>query len=168
MLDRLIPPEYRLAAKLVAAGVLLALAFALGSEWTGRAWEARYNKDQAAAAKQLADAKTKALRIEREAAQTINDIETRHHAENQRAQAAYDQLLDDYRAGAVRLRSRFTCPATDGVPATPAGATGGKPAPSGGLQPADVQLLVRFGKEADEVVRQLTACQAILKADRHE
>ena len=65
--------------------------------------------------------------------------------------------------GSKRVRDKFRCPAPakrpDPVPTASPAPGGGDEAPQGGLQPADAEFLVRLGHEANDVVRQLTACQ---------
>lgn len=65
--------------------------------------------------------------------------------------------------GSKRVRDKFRCPAPakrpDPLPAPSPAPSGGNEAAQGGLQSADAEFLVRFGHEANDVVRQLTACQ---------
>lgn len=65
--------------------------------------------------------------------------------------------------GSKRVRDKFRCPAPakrpDPLPTASTAPGGGDEAPQGGLQPADAEFLVRLGHEANDVVRQLTACQ---------
>jgi len=65
--------------------------------------------------------------------------------------------------GSKRVRDKFRCPAPakrpDPVPTASPAPGSGDEAPQGGLQPADAEFLVRLGHEANDVVRQLTACQ---------
>lgn len=58
--------------------------------------------------------------------------------------------------GSKRVRDKFRCPAPGG----------GDEAAQGGLQPADAEFLVRLGHEANDVVRQLTACQDYINQQR--
>jgi prophage endopeptidase len=91
--------------------------------------------------------------------------------ENRHAIAERDAVLADAAAGRLRLRDRFRCPTAQpaaGVPATAAGPVG-RDAPEGAfLSGADQEFLVRIGAEADEVTRQLQACQRILTEDRRK
>lgn len=77
-----------------------------------------------------------------------------------------DRVIAGLRSGTVRLREHFTCPAVAGVPQTPAGAGASDGTEAGGLSREDAEFLVREAGRADDVVRQLTACQAILKSER--
>lgn len=152
------------------ATVLLLLAFLFtyrhGESVSDARWQAKEAATKAAYDRQLADREAQARTVEQEAVARVNDIEKKRHDEAEAAQAAYDRLLEDYRHGAVRLRDRFTCPAAASVPAAASGTAGSQPAQGGGLQPEDVRFLVSEAKRADEVTRQLSACQVILQADR--
>ncbi|WP_396190009.1 lysis system i-spanin subunit Rz [Flavobacterium sp.] len=100
--------------------------------------------------------------LEGRARAEIFDIRNQLAEATNEAELERNRLLAQLRSGERRLRERFTCRAAG----TPAGAEGSADAPQGGLSPADGEFLVRFAADADSVVRQLTACQAILKADR--
>lgn len=145
--------------------IAIAIAVVLGALWGAYLHGVSTTEDRLSAAHNsaLAKAEAAARESERLAMNRINEIEAKHLEDNQRAQAAYDSLLDDYRSGVVRLRDRLSCP---GVPGVASGSAGSKPAAGGGLQPEDVRFLVSEAKRADQVTRQLQACQAILEADR--
>ncbi|MGR6748056.1 lysis system i-spanin subunit Rz [Aeromonas veronii] len=72
--------------------------------------------------------------------------------------------------GSKRVRDKFRCPAPakqpDLLPSPGPAAGGGDEAAQGGLQPADAEFLVRLGHEANDVVRQLTACQDYINQQR--
>jgi hypothetical protein len=74
------------------------------------------------------------------------------------------------RAGTVRLRDRFTCDGAGGASGGAAAAgqsTGvGDAAAGRGLRQEDAAILVQESDRADNVVRQLSACQAIVVRDR--
>lgn len=84
--------------------------------------------------------------------------------EQAHAQAESDRTVADLRAGRLRVRDHFTCPAR--VPETPTGAPGSDGAGEGGLSDADAEFLVRLAADADATAQRLTACQALLAADR--
>lgn len=158
----------RYAPHLVALACCAALlfgAYSHGVSTTDTAWQAKHNAALAKANQAAAEAQAGAREAERRAAEEINAIEGKLHDQEQAAAAERDRLLADLESGAVRLRDRFTCPA-GGVPGTAANPGQREPGKVGGLQQADVRLLVRLANEADAVTRQLQACQAILKSDR--
>lgn len=81
--------------------------------------------------------------------------------ENTDAIAERDGLIADLRDGTVRLRDKFRC--QDRRVADPAGtAAGSDGSEGGGLSLEDASFLIRESNRADDVARQLTACQAIL------
>lgn len=92
-------------------------------------------------------------------------IDQQHQEEIQRAIQERDDIISDLRAGNLRLRERFTCPSSE-LPGAGPSASGGDAGESAGLQPADAEFLIRLAAEADEVTRQLAACQAVIRADR--
>lgn len=120
---------------------------------------------QAAAEAQSA-AEQQAREAERAAVLRLNEVEAKYHAELQSAVAEQDRLLAALRAGELRLHDRFSCPGGGGVSAAASGAGGGGRSAGGGLSEKDVRFLVSIAGEADQVVRQLQACQAALRSDR--
>lgn len=124
-----------------------------------------------------------ALTIQRERAeaaeQQTRDLEAKHRTDMAAADQRLTEALNDerakseaavaaVRAGTVRVRDRFTCPATgSGQLSNPGTGTGpGDGAAAHGLQSTDVEFLLRLAGEADEVAQRLKACQAIVRADR--
>lgn len=79
-----------------------------------------------------------------------------------------DNTIAGLRAGTVRVRERFTCgrAAAAGVPQTSASTSSSDAGAQGGLQREDAEFFVRLASEADQVVHQLSACQAVVRADR--
>lgn len=116
----------------------------------------------------LITAQSKVREAEQKAARKVSEIESKLHEQNTKASADQAKLLNDVRSGTVSLRDRFTCPATQsiGVPATPTSTSGDHGAEKRGLQREDAEFLVSESERADEVVRQLTACQAMLVQER--
>lgn len=154
------------------AWILLAVVLWWG--WTGHAaYDALAQRVHAEAAKteaQVADLTRKASEAARSEEQTrikVMDMLARRYEQGKAdGKAAADDVLDGVRTGRYVLRDKFRCP-----PQREAGA--GAPAPSDGdgqegavLSGADVQFLVRFAAEADDVVRQLDAAQQVIEADR--
>lgn len=93
--------------------------------------------------------------------------------EMQDAKRQADADVAAVRAGDIRVRDKFACPARgSAASASGAGTAAGRTpgmgdaAPAGGLQAADVELVLRIGAEADEVTLQLQACQEIVRKDR--
>lgn len=84
---------------------------------------------------------------------------------NSDGKAQVDGLVAGVRDGTVRVLPRFTCPAIPAAAAR-AGAGGSDASSPRGLSAADAEFLVRFAGDADDVARQLAACQAVVAADR--
>lgn len=112
------------------------------------------------------DAESDARAQERRHTEEFAALSGRLVQENEDAHAEVDRLLAGLRDGTQRLRARFQCPTAPGVPGAPAGAGGSDAAADAGLRGADAEFLVRESERADDVVRQLTTCQALLQAER--
>ena len=111
-------------------------------------------------AKQEAENKAKELkdRLAFDAAATL--LEKR----NADTKANAERTIADLRAGTLKLRNRFTCPAkATEVAGSSEGDNGTSEA---GLLGADAEFLISEAERADKVVNQLTACQNVLKAER--
>lgn len=147
---------------LVTATALFA-AYQFGVSVTTDEYEAVIAKRDADAAEAKANAVQEARRQEQAAAAYIAFIDRVQEEALRNAIEARDDTIADLRSGALQLRERFTCSAArSSVPGT-APSTGLDHAPGeGGLQRTDAEFLVRFAGEADEVVIQLQACQAVL------
>lgn len=167
--------------KILGAVLLLALwlapAAAVGLYMAGKASrEYERGKDEIQAAWDIDKAKARA---EVEAAQkaarekeerdrtayeaTINKlIEEKNDAQRQLLEDLADVRADNAR---LRVRDRLRCPATPGVSGAAAGAGGAEEAQAG-LLPEDAEFLLRIGREADDVVRELNTCIETLEADR--
>lgn len=98
-------------------------------------------------------------------------LDLKHTEELNNAKRETDIALAAVRAGELRLRNRFTCSsgsaAADRTTEAGTGTGLGDDTRQAGLQITDAEFLVRFADEADAVVRQLTACQAIVVSDRN-
>jgi prophage endopeptidase len=105
---------------------------------------------------------------EHRAAERMVAIDQHYQESLQNAQQDIDKLRADVHAGTIKLRKHFTCPALPNTQGTAAATgTGGSDAgEEGGLSNEDADVLISIAKEADDVVRQLQACQAIVRSDR--
>ena len=90
-----------------------------------------------------------------------NLIEERNRGYQER-----DKVIADLRAGSVRLRDRFKCSTRPAVSSSGPASAGSDGGTQGGLSDNDAEFFVREASRADEVVRQLTACQAVIRSDR--
>lgn len=117
---------------------------------------------EAAAAQERIQAEQAARAIEQRHAQELSKITTGLIAERNKGYEERDATIAGLRAGSLRLRDKFRCPAeTAGAGPT---AAGGDAAERTVLSREDQEFLVRLGSEADDVVRQLTACQGVVRA----
>lgn len=130
--------------------------------------------DRAHRAALAAELRAKAER-EAQHAKDMAALDEKFTKEIEDAKRVSDRDIAAVRAGELRLRERFTCPAP-GPAAGPSGGAdkagtttglGDDPAP-GGLRQPDAEFLIRYSDEADTVVRQLSACQAIVNRDRKQ
>lgn len=145
--------------------VLVAAAFA-GVFWLDADQLRTEIADRNAAA---ADATLRAERAsrakERSAGADLAKVDTTLHQENTDAQADVAAVGAARDAGELRLRDGLRCPAAAARVPDPAPAAGsGDAAEAGGLSRADEEVLVRLAADADTVARQLTACQATVRA----
>lgn len=90
--------------------------------------------------------------------QALRAVAQIYEQEKSNAQAAHDQVVADLRAGLVRLRERWTCPApvaAADLPATAGPAVGADATAE--LRAASAARVVRAGAECDAQVRGLQA-----------
>jgi prophage endopeptidase len=123
-------------------------------------WDAERAQLHAIAERARAEAKAaKQARVKRGRA-----IIKKLRGDDAHGHAIRDSAVAGLRDGTFRLRERFSCPPNP-APARGAAARGNE-GTARGLSAADAEFLVRFASDADDVARQLAACQAILSADR--
>lgn len=120
----------------------------------------------------LITAQGKVREAEQKAAQQVSEIENKLHEQNTKASDDQAKFLNDVRTGAISLRDRFTCPSTtnnssNSVPNTAASASTDNAIEKRGLQREDAEFLISESNRADEIVRQLTSCQAMLIQERN-
>lgn len=124
--------------------------------------EAARAQEQRDAALALSDAVAAARKEEQSKAQQYINAVDQLTKDNEAINNEKDSILADLRNANRRLRTRFTCPSTS-VPGTPSPTASSDGAEGGGLLVADAEFLVRLAAEADARVKQLTACQNVLK-----
>lgn len=87
--------------------------------------------------------------------------------ENTDAKVESARLRADLAAGKLRWSVPVaSCPGGGGTAQAASGAGGGDAGPRAELPPEVAADLLAIGDDADDAVRQLTACQAILRAER--
>lgn len=132
-------------------------------------WQARENQQLAEAnakIRELTDAARAAERIHTEA---LNSVSDHYQGELRDAKKRHDDDLAAVRDGGLRLRDNYAaavCPDTGRVSETGTGASGHHAAGGTELSREATEFLLGLANEADQVARQLSACQAVIRADR--
>lgn len=178
---KLVPAQYHILAKIIAVAVLLGviLAAAISAySWAYKngvqaervVWQEAENK---ALQITLADlqATQERLRIaENNHAVQLNHVSQTYQEKLTNEKQKLNNTLASYRAGTLSLRDKHAASnatACSGFTAEIGTGTSGRYATEGAkLSEPLAQFLIRLASEADEVVQQLTACQAIVNADR--
>lgn len=132
------------------------------------AWEKRENTELQAANQKIHDLEEAARTSERAHAVAVAAIGIQHAKEIEDARKQKERDVADARSGALSLRIATPCKGASLRLGSPAAA-----APSVGDGAETVELpreitadLFAFADDADEVARQLTACQAVILDDR--
>jgi len=163
---------YAVAALAIVAA-LSAIAWAIhnaGVKSERAVWQQREAKINVETAIKIDAANKRIQEKEREIAVLLTDASEWYQAKITEKENALNTALNSLRDGTGRLFVNATCPAAGGDPATaaPAAAGGRDGSTRAELSRADSEFLLRLGAEADAVVLQLTACQAVVRADRGE
>jgi len=137
----------------ITLAVLLAILY-----WGHTRYNQGYDDARADTAKELAVK----LGLEEEARRKLelkyNEQAKQFIIERDKEYAKRDKVIADWQSGRLRLKARFSpqaCPASGDNAGTEAGLLG-----------EDVQFLIREATRADSIVRQLTACQGLIKDDQ--
>lgn len=165
----LIPPQYAMVAKITA--LILVMAIVFGAGWTIKGWkdevayQALVNEQLEAAKKRAEDAlvaQQKAT-VERDTAQAeVTKLTKEKSDEIAKAKRENDSLRDQLITGRMRVTIPVRC----------AYGTTDKPTGGGeldhGTQNAELDgevaaALGRIASDGDEAIRQLTACQGVLR-----
>ena len=152
----LIPEQYQLIAKAVVIAILAAVLFAAG--WAVKGW-----KDDGAyqlLLTQQAEAANKQLQnviADRDAKQkAIADIDQRNYQEMKNAQDQIDDLRKRIASGRVRLTVPSRCSQNSGISVDHGEARTE-------LDQSVSDSLIAITADGDKAIRQLTACQEILR-----
>jgi prophage endopeptidase len=156
-----------LAACALIFGVFF-LAYRHGVTVTTEHYQAIIAKRDTDQAKALAALKDQALVQEHLHAAAMATVDHNYQEQLKNEISSRDAVIDGLRAGTVRLRQRFICPAASSgsVPTATSSTSSGDTAEGSGLQSADAEFLVRLASEADTVTLQLQACQEVVRNDR--
>ncbi|WP_290872050.1 lysis system i-spanin subunit Rz [Aquabacterium sp.] len=144
-------------------------AYRHGCTVTQAAADLATTKANAAHAAETISLQAQVRAAEHKATQDMAAIDAQHQKDIADERSKASATLASYRAGTLRLRDEFAPTIGPAQPVLPGVATStGKrdAAGTGGLQPAHVEFLVQIASDADQVAKQLAACQAVVRADR--
>lgn len=159
MIWKAIPIQYRLLIIAGAAVALATLFFALGRGYSDNVWAAKWEARESELLSAHNQAITKARKAEQDAATALNNIDEAYQNGYENARKDMDRTIADLRSGNLRLRrdlAKAVCVSSD----QGAGSREGEAATR--LLREAGERVIRIGREADAVVRQLTACQAVV------
>lgn len=172
-----IPPWVKLLAVVALIAAVVAAFYAYGQQQFGlgetserAAWLARENIALTTANGRIKELENQARTREHEHAQDMAKASTKYQEDLKHEKAAKDRVIADLRRGDLRLRVPVTCPVSAAGGRTAALGTGTAGRDAGARAELSVEaseFLVGLASEADEVVHQLGACQAIINADRN-
>jgi hypothetical protein len=135
------------------------------------AWQTRENTELRAANAKIITLQTSVRSIEQAHAIALADVSTNYQKELSNANKQHAADVAAVRAGAIRLRY----PNTSSIysigdrPAETGPGTGGCDGPKGAELPAATsEFLLSLANDADDITRQLTACQRVIIEDRAE
>lgn len=105
---------------------------------------------------------------EHKAGQVMAAIDQSNLESQKNVQQIAAAAVANYRAGVVRLRDEFTPHISPSAGVSSAATSTGQcdATCTGGLQPKHVEFFVHEASRADQAVKQLAACQAVVRADR--
>lgn len=131
-------------------------------------WQAKTNQELAQANAKIIQLETAARAQEQQHAAQLEQVATTYEKEKADVTAQKDSVIAQLRAGAIRLHDPYS-PGfkAPGSPTSPAASTGRCDGGAGSeLSQRTSEFLVGLASRADEVVKQLQACQAVVKSDR--
>lgn len=173
---KLIPPWVKLLAILLLAGLLVGAFYSYGQQQFGLGetaerskWLERENAELVAANAKIKDLEEKYRQQERDADIAIAFISSQYEKELIRVKADKDHTIAGLRDGSVRLCIPVTGTCSPGGGKASAAAVGTGTRDGGARAELSVpaaEFLVGLTSEADEVVKQLGACQAVIEEDR--
>lgn len=148
----------------IFAALMLWLAYSAayhrGANAVQTEWDAERAQNKLAADAQKAEAAAK----EAKDAAAFSLLADNLRKENERAKQDADRTIADLRRGSLRVREALRCPSP--VSGTPANSAGNNDEGGAYVSRQNQEFFLRIGDEADRAARKLTACQAILSAER--
>jgi hypothetical protein len=145
--------------KKIPLKVWIGIALLIGILYYGhKRYDEGYEDAKAETALEVATELALAEEARRALEQEYNRQAKQFILERDKEYAKRDKVIADWQSGRLRLKPRFSpqaCPASGDNAGTEAGLLG-----------EDVQFLIREATRADAIVRQLTACQGLIKDDQ--
>lgn len=141
----------------------------VGAEDERVEWQARENVEITAANRKILDLTEAARAQESLHAIELNAISTKYQEDLQNEKATRDRVVADLRNGSrvLRIPVTRTVETCGGEAGTASASTSGRDGEArADIHPAAAEFLVGLASEADAVVRQLAACQAMILQDR--
>jgi hypothetical protein len=124
-------------------------------------WNARFDAGYQAATAEIMEAYAQSyLEDRKQLEKEFNEKAEQYIKERDDGLKQKDALIADLRSNAVSLRKKFQCPSRPANPTNPSGSDGGEEA---GFTREDAEVAFGIAADGDAAIRQLSACQAILK-----
>lgn len=178
----LIPGPYRMVGYLVASlavvgTVYLAVnkaynwAYDNGVTAEKLMWESRESEELAVANKTILDLTDKARKDEAQHNLNLATISTNFEGIRQNEKLKNDRIIADISAGTIRLRDKYANTSGKGSCASGSGEATTRTSEHNGetgseLSTTTSEFLYGLASESDEIIEQLTACQAVVIEDR--
>lgn len=178
MTGLVIPPWVKLLVIVALSALLMVLfyfygqqQFGLGEKAERLKWLGRENTALTKANSRIKELEEQARASERKHAQDMADASTTYQKDLKHEKAEKDRVIADLRRGNLRLHIAVTSPVSAAgdsatAPGTRAARCDGET--RGELSLEASEFLVGLASESDEVAHQLTACQAVVNADRKQ
>jgi uncharacterized protein YdcH (DUF465 family) len=178
---KLVPAQYHIPAKIIAAAVLLGVilvaamsayswAYKNGVQAERVAWQQSENAKLQEAIAHINGLNKKIREAERSHAVELQTVSNNYQQGLKHEKQKLNDVVASYRAGTLSLRDKHATSnpaACVGFAADlSAGAVGRDATEGAKLSEPLAEFLIILANEADEVVQQLTACQALVNADR--
>lgn len=171
-----IPPWVKMVAILLLSGLLIGafysygdLQFSRGEKAERALWLANKNTELVTANAKIKSLEEKYRQQERDANTALAVISFQYEKELHRVKTNTDRTIAGLRDGTVRLRIPVTHASNacgSAVSTVEFGTGTGDDTARAELSSAAAEFLVSLASEADAVVDQLLACQAVINADR--
>lgn len=178
---KLVPAQYQILAKIIALAVLVGVivvavisayswAYENGVQAERVVWQHSENAKLQQAIAHIGGLNKKIRDAERAHAVELQTVSNNYQQGLKHEKQKFNDAIASYRAGTISLRDKHAASspaACVGFAADLSAGASGRDATEGAkLSQPLAEFLIGLAGEADEVVQQLTACQAIVAADR--